>query len=102
MVRCVRLTTGEEIICEFEETTDKYTFTTPANIFMTPNGQGGLQIQLMPLFPYAEKKVFEFPKTAVVVVFNPSRELTNEYNRLFGSGIVIPTIDVNPRELLRS
>ena len=93
MVRCIRLTTGEEIISDLTDTETGYLLKTPANIFMTPNGQGGLQIQLMPLFPYAEKKEFEFPKSAVLVVFNASRDLTNEYNRIFGSGIVIPTLD---------
>ena len=96
--KCLRLTTGEELIAELTENDTSYTLKTPANIFMVPNGKGGIGLNLLPLFPYADSREFTFPKTAVVIVFTPSREMLNEYNRLFGSGIVIPTLD--SRELL--
>lgn len=100
-VKCVRLTTGEEIVAEVTEHDGGYTLGTPANIFMQPDGKGNVNVALMPLFPYAEKKEFVFPKTAVVVVFNPSKALYNEYSRLFGGGLILPTLEVDTKELLK-
>lgn len=100
-VKCVRLTTGEELIGDITEHDAGITIGTPANIFLQPNGKGGLNVSLLPLFPYAEKKEFVFPKTYVVLMFSPNADLYNEYNRIFGSGLVIPTIDLDRKQLLQ-
>lgn len=99
-IKCVRLTTGEEIIADVTEHEKGVTLSVPANIFMQPNGKGQVTVALMPLFPYAEKKEFVFPSSAIVVTFAPSKDLYNEYNRLFGSGLVIPTIDLDRKQLI--
>ena len=99
-VKCVRLNSGEEVIADVTEHENGVTLGTPANIFMQPNGKGQVNVALMPMMPYAEKKEFNFPKSAIVLIFNPSRELYNEYNRLFGSGLVIPTIELDRKQLI--
>ena len=99
-VRCVRLTTGEEIIASVRETENGWELETPANIFMQPDGKGNVRIALMPLFPYAEKPEFIFPKSAVVTSFEPSAALYNEYSRIFRSGLLIPSIDIDQSKLI--
>lgn len=94
-VKCIRLTTGEEIIATVKETELGWVLEKPANIFMQPDGKGNVRVALMPLFPYAEKPEFVFPKSAVVTSFTPSAELYNEYSRIFGSGLLIPSIDTS-------
>ena len=100
-VKCVRLTNGEEIIAEVSELPDgKIGLRKPANIFLQPDNQGNVKVALMPLFPYAEKPEFVFPSSIVVTIFPPSNALYNEYNRAFGSGLVIPTIDLDKKQLI--
>lgn len=99
-VKCIRLTTGEEIIATAKETESGWEVEKPANIFMQPDGKGNVRVALIPLFPYAEKPEFIFPKSVIVVVFNPSTSLYNEYSRIFGSGLLIPSIDVDSKKLL--
>lgn len=101
-LKCVKLISGEEVIGEVTEHPDgtKITISVPANIFLQPNGKGQVTIALMPMFPYAEKKEFVYPASSVMCSFAPSRELFNEYNRIFGSGLVIPTIDIDPKSIL--
>ena len=99
-VKCVRLTTGEEIIATARETENGWELEKPANIFMQPDGKGNVRVALVPLFPYAEKSEFVFPKSAVVTSFAPSTELYNEYSRIFGSGLLIPSIDIDKAKLL--
>lgn len=99
-VKCVRLTTGEEIIATVKETERGWELEKPANIFMQPDGKGNVRVALMPLFPYAEVPEFVFPKTAIVTSFNPSTALYNEYSRIFGSGLLIPSVDVDEAKKL--
>ena len=99
-VKCVALTTGQEIIGEVTEHDGGVTLGTPASIFLQPTKTGQVGVSLLPLYPYAEKKEFVLPATAVLAIFNPSRELHNEYNRIFGSGLVIPTIDLDRKQLI--
>jgi len=100
MVKCVRLTTGEEIIADVTEHEGGMTLSVPANIFLQPNNKGQVTVSLIPLFPYAEKKEFVFPASSIVVSFHPSKELHNEYNRLFGSNLIIPTVDLDRKQLI--
>lgn len=99
-VMCLRLTTGEEVIAEVTDVEGGVALRKPANIFLQPDGKGNVKIGLMPLFPYSEKPEFIFPASSIVTKFKPSKELFNEYSRIFGSGLVIPTIDLDKKQLI--
>ena len=48
------------------------------------------QIAFQPWLPYAEDKEYKLKESTINIVATPSTTITNEYNRVYGSGIVVP------------
>ena len=92
-VKIVRLASGEEIVCSCEKTKDGYTMKKPA--ILIPTGKGTLG--LMPWLAYADLKSgsIEISEKFIVFVIDPQKELLNEYNTAFGSGLFVPTSPMN-------
>ena len=84
---CLKLTTGEEIICN-EVETDHYD--NIASIIMVPS-QGSQQVGLglAPFMPYTEESKFCIEASKIVCKGTPTKEMLNNYNRIYGSGIQI-------------
>jgi len=83
-VKIVKFVSGEELIGEYDETT-----TTIKNpVVMIPVNQEKIAFQ--PWVPYSEDKEFKLKESMILVVANPSKLITNEFNRVYGSGIVVP------------
>ena len=83
-VKIVRLLSGEELIGVFDEET--HIIKNP--VVMIPVSKEKIAFQ--PWMPYAEDKEFLLKEAQVSVIATPSKTITNEYNRAFGSGIVMP------------
>ena len=83
-VKIIKLISGEELIGEFDEKTN--TITNPVVMIPVNNKSIGFS----PWMPYSEDKIFQLNKEHVMLVCEPSKIITNEYNRAFGSGLVIP------------
>jgi len=83
-VKIVKLLSGEELIGMFDEAT--YTIKNPVVMIPVNNEK----IAFSPWMPYAEDKEFQLKEAQVSVIAVPSKTITNEYNRAFGSGIVVP------------
>ena len=83
-VKIVKLLSGEELIGEFDEGT--YTIKNPVVMIPVDNQK----IAFSPWMPYSEDKEFLLKEKQVSVIANPSKTIVNEYNRAFGSGIVMP------------
>jgi hypothetical protein len=83
-VKIVKLLSGEELIGEFDEGT--YTIKNPVVMIPVDNQK----IAFSPWMPYSEDKEFLLKETQVSVIATPSKTIANEYNRAFGSGIVMP------------
>lgn len=83
-VKIVRLVSGEELIGEFDE--EKHTIKNP--VVMVPVNNEKIAFQ--PWIPYSEDKEFQLKEKQVSVIATPSKTIVNEYNRAFGSGIVMP------------
>ena len=76
---------GEELIGEYDEET-----TTIKNpVVMIPVSKEKIAFQ--PWVPYSEDKEFKLKESMILVVATPSKLITNEFNRVYGSGIVVPT-----------
>ena len=76
---------GEELIGEYDEET-----TTIINpVVMIPVSKEKIAFQ--PWVPYSEDKEFKLKESMILVVATPSKLITNEFNRVYGSGIVVPT-----------
>ena len=87
-VKIVRLVSGEELICSFEEVEGNMAKLSKVAVLI-PTGAG--KIALAPWVPYAvEKAVFELSTRHIVFTIEPHNELLNEYNSVFGSGLFVP------------
>jgi hypothetical protein len=84
-VKIVKLTSGEELIGEF----DAETGVIKNPVVMIPVSKE--QIAFQPWLPYSEDKEFTLKESVINIVANPSTTIVNEYNRIYGSGLVIPT-----------
>ena len=83
-VKIVKMISGEELIGEYNETTN--VINNP--VVMIPVSKEKIAFQ--PWLPYAEDKDFRLKEVQITIVANPSPTIMNEYNRIFGSGIVVP------------
>ena len=83
-VKIVKMISGEELIGEYNETTN--VINNP--VVMIPVSKEKIAFQ--PWLPYAEDKEFTLKEVQITIVANPSPTIMNEYNRIFGSGIVVP------------
>jgi len=83
-VKIVKMISGEEIIGEWDE--EKSLIKNP--VVMIPVDKNKIAFQ--PWLPYSEDKEYKLKEAQIHVVANPSTTIVNEYNRMFGSGIVVP------------
>lgn len=94
MIKILKLVTGEEIIADVVEGDDFYTLKSPCAIQLYPN-KSDPSTPLMGLIPYAaytEYHRVDVKTTFVVWIDEPMKELYNQYNQNFGSGLVVPTL----------
>lgn len=83
-----KITSGEEVIGEvFNPYDSHYDIKNPAVVMMQRTEQG-VGIALMPYLPYCDGNI-SFYKQALVAVGEPSQNMINEYNRIFGAGIQV-------------
>jgi hypothetical protein len=83
-----KLVSGEEMIGEvFNSFAEKEEIKNPA-VVMLQRTQEGMGVALMPYMPYCDGNI-NFLKSAIVAEGEPSQNMVNEYNRIFGAGIQI-------------
>lgn len=83
--RIVRLTSGEEILCDLLITGDTYVLKNPVVIIPVGDGNIGLAHWL----PYAKNDIVHVSKKAVVFIVDPVQELDAKYNAML-SPIILP------------
>ena len=83
-IKIVRIVSGEELIGDWNDETK--TITQP--VVMVPLGKDQLGFQ--PWIPYSEEEEMTFKEQHIIVVLTPDTKLQNEYNRVFGSGLLVP------------
>jgi hypothetical protein len=54
----------------------------------TPSGETGLGF--LPFMPFVDKNTFNFSTTQTIVIEEVDDQMKNQYNSVFGAGIVIP------------
>jgi len=84
-IKIVKLFNGEELIGEF----NKKTNVIKNPVVMIPVNKE--QIAFQPWLPYAEDKEYQLKDTMIIITATPSPTILNEYNRVYGSGIVVPS-----------
>lgn len=84
-IKLVRLVTGEELLCKrVPGTASAY----KDIAIIIPQGAGNLGI--MQFMPYATFNEVNFKEQHVMFEVEPKQELVNEYNKVYGSGLVTP------------
>lgn len=98
-VQCFILTSGETIIADsllfetdFVGSTRPITLMNPAQLFMQQISEGRMGLSMIPYATFAEKHEIKLNQHAIAAQFTPNVELTNEYSRLFGTGIQLATM----------
>ena len=88
-IKVVKLTSGEEIIGDVSETSDNITVKNPCYLQMVPSRTDPNMpaMALVPSSLHLEDKSFTVSKTHVIYNHNPVKDLYNQYNSVFGSGI---------------
>jgi hypothetical protein len=90
-VKLIRMVSGEEVLAQILEEGDSgLVVKNPAIIL--PAGQG--RLALVPWLPYAETEGMYLASKVYSFMVVPKTDLLNEYNSMFGSGLVLP-----PKEL---
>ena len=83
-VKIVKLTSGEELFGEFDE--ENSVIKNP--VVMIPVSKE--QIAFQPWLPYSEDKDYTLKTEHILIVATAANTITNEYSRIYGSGIVVP------------
>jgi hypothetical protein len=83
-----KLVSGEEMIGEvFNHYSDHHEIKNPA-VIMLQRTEQGVGVALMPYMPYCDGNV-SFYRQAIVATGEPSQNMINEYNRIYGAGIQV-------------
>ena len=86
-IKVVRLVSGEELIGEWNE--EKTIINNP--VIMVPIAKDQLGFQ--PWIPYSKDEDVQLKDQHIMAIVTPDKKLQNEYNRVFGSGLIVPEDD---------
>jgi len=93
-VKIIVLLNGQHMIGKvIKEDEKEITIEAPAVILTGEDGkeQKRMSLAFAPFLPFSSDKVFAFRSDMVLTTSIPAEALTNEYNRMFGSGLDIIT-----------
>ena len=88
-IKAVRLVSGEELIGDWND--EKYIITNP--VVMIPVAKD--QLGFSPWVPYVDEEEIHLKEQHIVTILTPDKKLQNEYNRVYGSGLIVPDADKN-------
>jgi len=92
-IKILKLITGEEVLGEVEsESETEFVLCNPVGIAIV-RGKDGPNVGFAPFPLHAEQKkdqTVAFSKKNVVYSYVPAEDFINNYNQVFGSGIVLP------------
>lgn len=87
-IKVFKLINGEDLIGEVFNFYDQHIeLKNPAQIVLQQTQQG-VGVGLAPYMPFVEGNL-QLKRSAIAAEGEPKQEMSNEYNRIFGSGIVV-------------
>ena len=101
-VKLLRLKSGEDVIADVTlvDTEDTIKLENPAILMPMGDPKGGhMQMGFGPWAPFSDQTEFEIPRDWLVFISTPGKDLLNQYNTMFGSGIVVPDMKVGKQLL---
>ena len=97
-VKLLRLKSGEDIIAEHVQGKigQNITIENPAMLMPMGDGRGNqVQVGLAPWMPFSAEKRFDLPGDWILLMTEPAPDIVNNYNQVFGSGIVVPQVNTS-------
>ena len=93
-IRLFKLFTNEEVLAEIEsESETEFVLVNPVGVAVVRGKDGQPNIGFAPFPLHAEQKTgttIAFAKKNVVYFYEPAQDFVNNYNQIFGSGLVVP------------
>ena len=93
-IKLFKLINGEEVLGELEsESETEYVLSNPVGIAIVRGKDGQPNVGFAPFPLHAEQKKGEtiaFSKKNVVYSYVPAEDFVNNYNQIFGTGIILP------------
>jgi hypothetical protein len=93
-IKILKLMTGEEVLGEIEsESETEFVLVNPVGVAVVRGKDGQPNIGFAPFPLHAEQKsgtTIAFAKKNVVYSYEPAQDFVNNYNQIFGTGIVLP------------
>lgn len=90
-VKCMKLITGEDIMGEVKIEGGEIVLTNPVQVSMVSTRSGEPNFGFIPFPLVSNDKVITIKEDKVMFVCEPAEEFLNQYNSIFGSGIVTPS-----------
>lgn len=94
-IKGVRLVTGEDIICVLETVGPDYVMVDPVRVAIVPSRMGNTEASFgfapFPIFTEQKKgSSITISRDHVMFVTSPAQEFIDQYDQIFGSGIITP------------
>ena len=95
-VKYIKLLNAEELVAKVVEETDTILeIKDPAIIMLRPaEKQGNMAVQMGHYCPHTKENL-KLNKAHVLYMAEPHTDLVNGYKKIFGSGIVMPSVQLN-------
>lgn len=92
-IKLLRLITGEDVLAEIADRGELgICIKNPLIVFIRPTETGVPSVGLSQWIPYSADKEFIIKPDRVVVESNPAEDLRAQYDRVYGSGIIMPSV----------
>ena len=101
-LKLLRLRSGEDVICEVLKESAEFIYIKNPAMLMPVGSQGQqMQMGMAPWMPFSDQNEFEIPRDWLVIMSDVVKDIANNYNQIFGSGIVVPDVKVDTKTLLK-
>lgn len=100
-VKVYRLMNGEDVIADVEIDQHGYHFKNPALIVVQQTQDGRVGAAFAPFAPFAKDNKVLIYENAIAGEMELDIKMINEYNRIFGSGIVVASANEMPPSIIQ-
>jgi len=102
-IKLVRIITGESIVAEISyklEGKNDVVLKNPCTLGLlrSPNDPNSVNVQLRPWEPFTEEREIEISSDKIIYTVSPVQDLLNNYNQIFGSGLVVAPAGTIPKK----
>ena len=92
-IQILKLITGEDVLGDSEIQSEQWQVTNPVAIQIVRGKDGGPNVGLAPFplhAPQVKDAKIAIPVSSIVYSYVPAEDFINNYNQIFGVGIVLP------------